>query len=266
MVLYIITVMAFVWRTSPIPTDDTTTPSVSISQILAAKTIISCVLALGIIYLGLITTTLRRYGTMMDRAWQRRIWKWMADGVANTNLHINANTMPPLFPGPPKFPEQNYTGLPESPAPVSNVQIMYAPSPVPFFMRSTDQSLAHFHESNALPNAESLYPSFIQFGTPSELATCISPSALESANNDNSDENDIYKIHNDNPPEGSEPPENVVGYADSAQLVKIFGLSLDDPHAIPSSFVRDSQGPNIAGNIPCKDTLLTQFNLLRKVS
>ncbi|KDR79516.1 hypothetical protein GALMADRAFT_34354, partial [Galerina marginata CBS 339.88] len=80
MILYITTVMAFVWRTSPFPSpslSSTTTPSETSLQILVPRIVISLVLTLGLVYFILIALTLRKYGEMMDRAWQRRIWGWM---------------------------------------------------------------------------------------------------------------------------------------------------------------------------------------------
>ncbi|KAF8886610.1 hypothetical protein CPB84DRAFT_1539816 [Gymnopilus junonius] len=79
MILYIVTIMSFVWRTTPF-----SQPSVveeTSAQILIPRIIISLVVALGLVYFFLIAATLRKYGDMMDRAWQRRIWGWMRDGV-----------------------------------------------------------------------------------------------------------------------------------------------------------------------------------------
>ncbi|KAF8955229.1 hypothetical protein BDZ97DRAFT_1674456 [Flammula alnicola] len=72
MTLYIITIMAFVWRTSPFPSSSSST--LSSAQILVPRIVITLVLSLGLVYFVLIAATLRRYGDMMDRAWQRRIW------------------------------------------------------------------------------------------------------------------------------------------------------------------------------------------------
>ncbi|KAF8886608.1 hypothetical protein CPB84DRAFT_1539785 [Gymnopilus junonius] len=79
MILYIVTIMSFVWRTTPF-----SEPSVveeTSAQILIPRIIISLVVALGLVYFFLIAATLRKYGDMMDRAWQRQIWGWMKDGV-----------------------------------------------------------------------------------------------------------------------------------------------------------------------------------------
>ncbi|KAF8886621.1 hypothetical protein CPB84DRAFT_1652717, partial [Gymnopilus junonius] len=68
MIMYIVTIMSFVWRTTPISQPNAVDESSL--QILIPRIIISLVVALGIIYFLLIAATLRRYGEMMDRAWQ----------------------------------------------------------------------------------------------------------------------------------------------------------------------------------------------------
>ncbi|KDR79524.1 hypothetical protein GALMADRAFT_63592, partial [Galerina marginata CBS 339.88] len=66
MILYIITIMAFVWRTSPFPSSLPSTPdpvpTSSSAQILIPRIVISLVFSLGLVYFVLIAATLRRYG------------------------------------------------------------------------------------------------------------------------------------------------------------------------------------------------------------
>ncbi|KDR85876.1 hypothetical protein GALMADRAFT_52958, partial [Galerina marginata CBS 339.88] len=85
MTLFVVTIMAFVWRTSPFPSSQSSTANPSMLsnsvQLLVPRIIISVVLSLGVVYFVLIAATLRRYGEMMDRAWQRRISGWMHDGA-----------------------------------------------------------------------------------------------------------------------------------------------------------------------------------------
>ena len=74
MIFYLVAIMSFVWRTSPLPSStDNSTLTESSVQILLPRVVISCVLTLGLVYFLCIASTLRRYGTMMDRAWQRKI-------------------------------------------------------------------------------------------------------------------------------------------------------------------------------------------------
>ncbi|KAF9560843.1 hypothetical protein CPC08DRAFT_589249, partial [Agrocybe pediades] len=76
MILFITTIMSFVWRTSPISGDiDTSSLTETSAQILVPRIIISSLLGLGVVYFICIATTLRRYGTVMDRAWQTKIWE-----------------------------------------------------------------------------------------------------------------------------------------------------------------------------------------------
>ena len=79
MILYIITILSFVWRTTPV--SDPNSVSETPVQILVPRIIISSVVALGVVYFILIAATLRRYGDVMDRAWQRRISQWLSDDV-----------------------------------------------------------------------------------------------------------------------------------------------------------------------------------------
>ncbi|KDR85877.1 hypothetical protein GALMADRAFT_235010 [Galerina marginata CBS 339.88] len=108
MTLFVVTIMAFVWRTSPFPASQssTTNPSMlSISvQLLVPRIIISVVLSLGVVYFVLIAATLRRYGEMMDRAWQRRISGWVQDGAG-------------LLRGPEKHEKEQGTNRVEEAAP-----------------------------------------------------------------------------------------------------------------------------------------------------
>ncbi|PPQ72920.1 hypothetical protein CVT24_000194 [Panaeolus cyanescens] len=76
-ILYIVCIMSYVWRTG---TDiDTTREPFTASQALAPRIVVSVVLFLGLVYLLKITTTLRRYGAIMDRAWQVRLQDWLEE-------------------------------------------------------------------------------------------------------------------------------------------------------------------------------------------
>ena len=80
MIQYIVCIMSFVWRTGT--TADMDRGTMSPSEARVPRVIVSVVLSLGLIYFGLIASTLRRYGDMMDQAWQRRIMGWMSDNTA----------------------------------------------------------------------------------------------------------------------------------------------------------------------------------------
>ncbi|CAA7270549.1 unnamed protein product [Cyclocybe aegerita] len=79
MILYVVCIMSFVWRTGTI--DDAERGLPTYHEVLAPRIVITVVLFFGITYFVLITNTLRRYGESMDRAWQRRIMQWLGDGV-----------------------------------------------------------------------------------------------------------------------------------------------------------------------------------------
>ncbi|KAF8987066.1 hypothetical protein BDQ17DRAFT_1548268, partial [Cyathus striatus] len=72
-VLYIVCIMSFVWRTGA-GTDDPT--PLTVDQALGPRILISVTLALGIIYFCLIMLTFRRYGDHLDMAWRERVISW----------------------------------------------------------------------------------------------------------------------------------------------------------------------------------------------
>lgn len=63
-----------VWQTGTIA--DSVTPELSFHAVLGPRTVVSGVLALGLLYLSLITVTMRRYGDVMDQAWKARVKSW----------------------------------------------------------------------------------------------------------------------------------------------------------------------------------------------
>ena len=80
MILYIVCIMSFVWRTGT--TDDADRGPMTPEDAFAFRIIVTIVLSLGFVYFILIASTLRRYGEMMDKAWHRRIVGWINDTVA----------------------------------------------------------------------------------------------------------------------------------------------------------------------------------------
>ncbi|RDB16364.1 hypothetical protein Hypma_002736 [Hypsizygus marmoreus] len=73
LVIYVICVMSFAWRTSPgNKTVPVVTPTHNASQ-LAANIVLSIILLVGLIYFALIINTLRRYGGDMDKTWINKV-------------------------------------------------------------------------------------------------------------------------------------------------------------------------------------------------
>ncbi|KAL1730286.1 hypothetical protein EV714DRAFT_284315 [Schizophyllum commune] len=70
-ILFISSIMSYVWRTSHVAGDDDSTDGDHSGR--AARIVISCMLGLGIIYLCLVINTFARYGDRMDRAYKQRV-------------------------------------------------------------------------------------------------------------------------------------------------------------------------------------------------
>ncbi|PPR00865.1 hypothetical protein CVT24_000317 [Panaeolus cyanescens] len=88
MISYIVCVMSFVWRTGTMA--DSEREPLTDKDVLIPRIVVSVVLSLGLIYFMLIALTLRRYGALMDRAWQRRIQDWIYE-IANAGYGSTAN-------------------------------------------------------------------------------------------------------------------------------------------------------------------------------
>ena len=78
--MYIVCIVSLIWRTGT--TDDADRGPMTPKDAFAFRIIVTVVLSLGLIYFVLITSTLRRYGEMMDQAWHRRVVGWINDTVA----------------------------------------------------------------------------------------------------------------------------------------------------------------------------------------
>ena len=83
MIFLIISIMTFIWRTGTIE-DTRQTPIVTSHEALAPRIVVTCVFSLGLIYLVLIHSTFRRYGTAMDRSWRTRVLAWMHGNFNNS--------------------------------------------------------------------------------------------------------------------------------------------------------------------------------------
>ena len=148
MILYIVCIMSFVWRTGT--TADMDRGTMSPSEARVPRVIVSVVLSLGLIYFGLIASTLRRYGDMMDQAWQRRIMGWMSDNTA--------------YVYPQGYPSQVY---PPSVAPV-NPSAPYQPEvivvPAAGFNSGSNPSLHTYNQRSTRLGGSTTPPSRYAYG------------------------------------------------------------------------------------------------------
>ncbi|KAF9525924.1 hypothetical protein CPB83DRAFT_507209 [Crepidotus variabilis] len=101
-VLYLVCIMSFIWRTSS--ADSAPPQPLSPGGLLAVRIVLTVVLGLGVVYSVLIILTFRRYGEAMDRQWKERIDGWLEE----KSLHI------PIFQS-----AGGYNGVPE-PQPVNS--------------------------------------------------------------------------------------------------------------------------------------------------
>ncbi|KAJ3539089.1 hypothetical protein NMY22_g4892 [Coprinellus aureogranulatus] len=83
LLLFVCCIMSFVWRTGiPEPEPDPNAEakkSDPVAMHMILRTIVSFILALGLIYGALIVSTFQRYGTRMDKAWMKRIDGWVQE-------------------------------------------------------------------------------------------------------------------------------------------------------------------------------------------
>ncbi|KIM38312.1 hypothetical protein M413DRAFT_30162 [Hebeloma cylindrosporum] len=107
--LYIASIMSFVWRTT---VQDAGPPTaLSGGSLLAVRIVITFVLGLGMVYAWLILSTFSRYGTAMDEAWKSRINGWL-DEKAVTQQSLLPQPTAPYTPYP--FPEPTHYVHPET--------------------------------------------------------------------------------------------------------------------------------------------------------
>ncbi|KAF9044163.1 hypothetical protein BJ165DRAFT_1479493 [Panaeolus papilionaceus] len=104
-ILYIVCIMSYVWRTGA--DIDSNREPFTTKQALAPRIVVSVVLFLGLVYLVKIIMTLRRYGDIMDRAWQTRLQSWLKE-VYSISQIITTVTMVPAVAGVnPYHPQQS---------------------------------------------------------------------------------------------------------------------------------------------------------------
>ena len=98
--------MSLVWRTGT--TDDAGRGPMTPEDAFPFRIIVTIVLSLGLIYFVLIASTLRRYGEMMDQAWQRRIVDWINDTVTMVPYGVTGRGHIPTTPVPLVDPPTEY--------------------------------------------------------------------------------------------------------------------------------------------------------------
>ncbi|KIK00476.1 hypothetical protein K443DRAFT_610856 [Laccaria amethystina LaAM-08-1] len=104
MILYIFCIMSFVWRAGT--SEDVNIHAISPRDALGPRIAITVVFSLGLIYFLLIVSTFRRYGDMMDRAWQQRVWGWAQEKLGYQ-----------FVPQPRPYPSPVYSSYAERPQP-----------------------------------------------------------------------------------------------------------------------------------------------------
>jgi len=148
MILYIVCIMSFIWRTGT--TADTDRGTMSPSEARIPRIIVSVVLSLGLIYFGLIASTLRRYGDMMDQAWQRRIMGWMSDNTA--------------YVYPQRYPSQVYPPLVASMHPSAPYQPEDIVVPAAGFISGSNPSVRTYDQRSTRPGGSATPPSLYAYG------------------------------------------------------------------------------------------------------
>ncbi|KAL1730273.1 hypothetical protein EV714DRAFT_250502, partial [Schizophyllum commune] len=98
-ILFIVSIMSYVWRTGSVSDPDARTTSKEAA--LGTRIGITCILGLGVLYLAAMAKTFSRYGDQMDKAWKRQMSSMVAqilpDGTA-VNAYGQPSTSQPLRP------------------------------------------------------------------------------------------------------------------------------------------------------------------------
>ena len=129
---FIISIMAFVWRTGTIE-DASQTPMIS-HDALAPRIIVTCVFSLGLVYLIFIRITFQRYGSAMDRAWRTRVLVWMHqnfDNIPIDSSHSLQNSFPSISKHSSKHAPLRTSQNASPPTPVLAVSEAFMPAERP---------------------------------------------------------------------------------------------------------------------------------------
>jgi len=142
LISFIVCMISFVWRAGT--PQDGIDRRLSRDQALIPRIFASCVFAIGFIYFILIVSTLRRYGSMMDLAWQARIRSWMSNSHYSGSTHRRgshsypqgSDIYPPstVYPPPVVYPSTPYAPTsfpPPTPTPHTQPAPYYSSSPPP---------------------------------------------------------------------------------------------------------------------------------------
>ncbi|PPQ92315.1 hypothetical protein CVT25_008521 [Psilocybe cyanescens] len=116
-ILYIACTMSFVWRTSS--QSDAEPIITSKTALLTVRIVISSVLGLGLVYGVLIISTFSRYGSVMDKAWKKRIDGWVVGKHSQGSYGQYMST--------PHFSSSPYYHTPY--APPANASAQHTPPP-----------------------------------------------------------------------------------------------------------------------------------------
>ena len=116
-ILYIVCIMSFIWRTG---VTSTTPPGLSDTGLLVIRIVMTVVLGIGVLYGFLILITFQRYGTVMDKAWKQRIDEWIGEKATGNND-------PDHLPYSPRRPHRYYPDRPLR-YPTHNPSRYYQPS------------------------------------------------------------------------------------------------------------------------------------------
>jgi hypothetical protein len=121
LLLFLLCIMSFVWRASPSASEPRSPPPDCV--LLAIRTLLSLILAVGFSYGVLIISTFRRYGEPMDQAWKERVDGWLEE-------HAIVLPMPqPIYYNSPYYPPRGYGPHPDYGTPHTLDRPFTPPSP-----------------------------------------------------------------------------------------------------------------------------------------
>ncbi|KAJ6537276.1 hypothetical protein DFH09DRAFT_1178377 [Mycena vulgaris] len=88
-ILFVTCIMAFVWRTGAV--EDPVDTALSHNTAHGLRIGVSAVLAVALAYLFLIVKTFRKYGDVMDKKWNEKVYSWAREGrYAQIGVHSGA--------------------------------------------------------------------------------------------------------------------------------------------------------------------------------
>ena len=141
LIFFVVCLISFIWRAGSL--DDEKIRELSSKQALLPRIIASCIFGVGFVYLILIISTLRRYGSLMDQKWKARVRSWLvAPGFNYSGTRVKPV---PSIVGTPQYPSglgslgRTWT----APVPTYHSEIVSPPHPDrPYNMASSSSDLA----------------------------------------------------------------------------------------------------------------------------